>query len=159
MSFAEQVGADALAKGIRFNTQPCWRCEGNDDLVHRDFNAHGNLEEHTESCPECEGTGKIVPHWSSPSMQQWMASAALGAMNDCRHREAYDLAWEILDWTLAYLGRCMKQATEELQEKYGEEKSAEMMTDLIHKAFGEPQEDTGPLKGALSPEELEDLVG
>ena len=157
MSRAEQIGEYIVEQGIRICTRPCWHCDSVSKVQLTVKNDHGNLEERIEDCGTCDGTGECVPHWSDPQTQLYVLSAVLGGMRDCRSREEYVTAWDLLDWGLAYIGRCFKQGCEEM----GAEKAREFLAEMAEKMDPElPKAPETKVTGdALSPEELEDLVG
>ncbi len=163
MSIAEKWGTQAVLQGIKNSTQPCRRTDcDKGTLEHFTANKHGNLERSEEPCPECE-EGWVAPHWSGAYVQQWVLGSALGAMDECRRLENYDVTWEILDWALAYTARCLVHVAEELKADHGEERGAEILREVMEHHLGGTQIphpcDHQEPEGALSPEELEELVG
>ncbi len=155
MSFAEDVGEAALIKGVEIATRRCWRCEGNKILVTHRVSEHGNLIEDRVDCDECGATGKIIPHWGDVHVQCFVMGAAIGAMNQTRSDEAYDLAWEMLDWILGYLARCVDSGLAELRKAHGDDAPR-----ILRQALGvEPcDHDDAPLAGALTTDEIAELL-
>lgn len=157
MSRAEQIGEYAIKQGIRVCTRPCWHCDGVGKVQLTVKNDHGNLEERVEACGTCEGNGEFIPHWNDTHVQLFVLAGILSGMNECREREEYVTAWDLLDWALLYIGRCFQQGCKE----QGTEKVREFLIEMAGKIDLEPPEvpEAKVTGAALSPKELEDLVG